>query len=189
MNHTREIYQWMHSLIEGGRFENVAYDSNYLYCSDTISLYQIDRRCIVWKEWQKAHEECWNTEGWQWRKGDAKEGELACGGFDVAHASHKAPKLSSIYAIVGSAVQNEMLAEDRVFKTSHASKQWILEQEQFFGVPFNQYRLECALDMPLFANKIQFALLENGAIRFANKKRPTALAYVMRMSTEREWES
>lgn len=184
MNHTIEIYQWMHELIENARFQSVAYDADYLYCSDAIALYQIDRRCIIWKQWQKAHEECWHTSGYQWRKGNAREGELACGGFDVE--KFKAPRLSSIYAIIGSAVENEMIAEDRVFKSSRAGKQWILKQNKFFGVPFNHYRLETALDMPLFDNECQFALLENGALRLASSRHPKAMAYVMRMSLEDE---
>jgi hypothetical protein len=180
MNHTIEIYQWMHELIENARFQSVAYDADYLYCSDAIALYQIDRRCIIWKQWQKAHEECWHTSGYQWRKGNAREGELACGGFDVE--KFKAPRLSSIYAIIGSAVQNGMIAGDRVFKSSHASKEWILEQDKFFGVRFNKGRLWDALNMPLFGNKCQFALLENGALRLTSSKHPKAFAYVMCMS-------
>jgi hypothetical protein len=183
MNHTHEIYQWMHELIENSRFQNVAYDANYLYASDGISLFQVARSCIIWKEWQKAHEECWHTSEWQWRKGDAQTGAIACGGFDVAHASHKAPRLPSIYAIIGSAVQNETIANGRVYKASHASKQWILEQDKFFGVPFNPARIADALNMPLFAQKCQFALLENGALRIANKKHQTAIAYVMGMNS------
>jgi hypothetical protein len=30
MNHTIEIYQWMHELIENARFQSVAYDADYL---------------------------------------------------------------------------------------------------------------------------------------------------------------
>lgn len=184
MNHTSAIYEWMHSLIEGSRFQSVAYDANYLYASDGISLYQIDRACIIWKEWQKAHEAQWNTEGWKWRKGGAKEGELACGGFDVE--KFKAPRLAAIYAIIGSAVQSQTIANAQVFKSSHANKQWILQQERFFDVRFNQMRVNDALSMPLFGNKCQFALLENEALRLASSKRPKALAYVMCMSTGKE---
>jgi len=182
--HTSQIYAWYHSLLRHiASYDAISYDSNYLFGSNGVSLYQVARSAIVLKDWKAAHDEAWNTEdSLDWH--DKEKKLLACGNTLVCLA----PKLSSLYAIVGDAVQSHKVGDDTVFRSTQASKSWVLERlsgysVEFFGATFNSQRIKNALECPFLARAatLHLSLLNNGCLRLTTPMKPKAYAFIMCM--------